>query len=121
MLVHVRSYDAMLTEFHRTARPEPPARGKTAIVGAIVQRNVTRIAVSFLATMLMGAAKVARDIAGAIEALQPTQDTARVRMTVSCGVASGDLSVVSPSDLLARADRRLYRAKRQGRGVVVAE
>jgi diguanylate cyclase (GGDEF)-like protein/PAS domain S-box-containing protein len=49
-------------------------------------------------------------------------DSRRTRITVSCGIAEWDASAGGADDLLAAADRALYRAKSQGRDrVVVSE
>ena len=56
-------------------------------------------------------------------AAQPWSElTGELPVTVSIGAASTDgLSSPTPSDMLARADARLYTAKRQGRDRVVSE
>jgi two-component system cell cycle response regulator len=50
------------------------------------------------------------------------EDGAPVALTISVGVASADPTGIqdSPSSLLVRADKALYRAKKEGRNLVVA-
>ncbi len=60
-----------------------------------------------------------RRLRRAIGAIAPISRTPEVRITASFGVASSS-EASEPSEVLALADRRLYRAKRTGRNRVVS-
>ena len=69
-------------------------------------------------TDLEGALAVAEEIRREVEGLIVTFEGVEVKATISIGVAELPPDVSTPSALLARADRALYRAKEQGRNCV---
>ncbi|MHB1345493.1 MAG: GGDEF domain-containing protein, partial [Thermoleophilia bacterium] len=56
----------------------------------------------------------------AIEAEQPRREGARTKITVSLGVSTCAADGVTTADLISVADRRMYRAKHEGKNRVVA-
>lgn len=68
-----------------------------------------------------GAVRIAEDVRRALEARNREADAPPFPMTVSVGVAVYPEDADTISDLLIIADRRLYRAKADGRNRVVAD
>lgn len=69
-----------------------------------------------------GATKVAETLRGAVEELTIAFESAMLRVTVSCGVASlSPVASQAPEILVRRADRALYAAKAAGRNCVRGE
>ena len=73
-------------------------------------------------TALAEAASVGERIRTTVEGLRVEFDRTIIKLTVSVGCASLDCCIEpTEGELIAVADRRLYRAKRTGRNCVVAE
>jgi diguanylate cyclase (GGDEF)-like protein len=69
-----------------------------------------------------GAARIAETLRGAVEELAIAFESAMLRVTVSCGVASlAPAASQTPELLVRRADRALYAAKAAGRNCVRSE
>jgi len=78
--------------------------------------------VALPATPLDAAAMVADRLRQAIAAFEFKHQDDVIPTTVSIGVASNELGINTPDELLERGDQALYQAKQQGRNrVVVAE
>jgi two-component system, cell cycle response regulator len=71
-------------------------------------------------TDLAGAASLAEDLRAAVERLVVEYCNQPIRLTISVGCAEITSKDQRPDDILARADERLYEAKRRGRNRVVA-
>lgn len=82
------------------------------------------ILVIFPDTTLSYAEKVAREIVSSVAGfdipISRNKGRARLRVTVSAGVAAADPPTSSTADVLEEADRALYRSKRLGRNRVTA-
>lgn len=65
------------------------------------------------------AIKIAERIRTAIEAMETEYEQQKLKITVSCGVATFDKNLdENPKDVVERADRALYHSKQQGRNRV---
>ena len=72
-------------------------------------------------TALPSALQLAERLRGAVAALEVDGPAAEpLRVTASFGVAAFDVDHAAPQDLVAAADRALYRAKAEGRNRVAA-
>ncbi len=75
--------------------------------------------VAVLTAPVEGAAAAAEHWRSEIEKLEVSAGDARIRTTVSVGVAERSASMRKPADLVAAADEALYAAKRAGRNQVL--
>ncbi|MCL4673285.1 MAG: GGDEF domain-containing protein [Sphingomonadaceae bacterium] len=92
--------------------------------GAIARFGGEEFIAAFTSTSIHEAERTGEQVRAAIGALQVTvRHNASVPLSASIGIAStGPGAVVDLGELTARADRALYRAKREGRNrVVVSE
>lgn len=92
--------------------------------GAIARFGGEEFIAAFTSTSIHEAERIGEQVRAAISALQvKVRRNASVPLSASIGIAStGPGAVVDLGELTARADRALYRAKREGRNrVVVSE
>jgi diguanylate cyclase (GGDEF)-like protein len=71
-------------------------------------------------TQIEGATRYAEKILAGVCAT-PLGPGGEARLSISAGIAASGADVASPMDLVARADKRLYRAKHEGRNRACAD